>query len=76
MIPARMAENKSRYWGILTPLPAPVLTMQAKMLEQAGVEGLLDFRNPGAVKGVKRTGVDAAPVMYWHQSLSDSEGRE
>src|SRR3989442_4961509 len=35
-----MANNKSRYWGILTPLPAPVLTMQAKMLEQAGLEGL------------------------------------
>jgi len=35
-----MATPKRRYWGILTPLPAPVLTMQAKMLEQAGVEGL------------------------------------
>lgn len=35
-----MATNKRRYWGVVTPAPAPVLTMQAKMLEDAGVEGL------------------------------------
>ena len=35
-----MTENKNRYWGILTPLPVPILTVQARMLEQAGVEGL------------------------------------
>jgi probable F420-dependent oxidoreductase len=32
--------NKRRYWGVVSPLPAPVLSMQAKMLEDAGVEGL------------------------------------
>jgi len=35
-----VADNKRRYWGIVAPLPGPMLTMQAKMLEQAGVEGI------------------------------------
>ncbi len=35
-----MATNKRRYWGTVTPLPAAVLAMQAKMQEDAGLEGL------------------------------------
>ncbi len=35
-----VAANSRRYWGIITPLPAAVLTAQAKMLEDAGLEGL------------------------------------
>jgi probable F420-dependent oxidoreductase len=35
-----MAADKRRYWGVISPLPASVLTMQAKMLEEAGLEGL------------------------------------
>jgi probable F420-dependent oxidoreductase len=35
-----MTTNKRRYWGVVTPVPAPVLTMQAKMAEDAGLEGL------------------------------------
>jgi probable F420-dependent oxidoreductase len=35
-----MVTGKKRYWGVISPLPAPVLTMQAKMLEDAGVDGL------------------------------------
>ena len=35
-----MAANNKCYWGVITPLPAPVLTMQAKMAEDAGLEGL------------------------------------
>lgn len=35
-----MAAIKRRYWGTVTPLPAPVLAMQAKMQEDAGLEGL------------------------------------
>jgi probable F420-dependent oxidoreductase len=35
-----MPTNAKRYWGTITPLPAPVLAMQTKMLEDAGVEGL------------------------------------
>lgn len=36
-----MAADKRPYWGIVTPaLPAPVLTAQAKMLEDAGLAGL------------------------------------
>jgi probable F420-dependent oxidoreductase len=34
-----MAE-KQQYWGVISPLPASALSMQAKMLEDAGVEGL------------------------------------
>jgi probable F420-dependent oxidoreductase len=29
-----------KYWGVVSPLPAPVLTMQAKMAEDAGLEGV------------------------------------
>jgi probable F420-dependent oxidoreductase len=32
--------DKRRYWGTLTPLPAPMLSMQAKVQEEAGLEGL------------------------------------
>ncbi len=35
-----MAKEKRRYWGIISALPAPVLAMQAKMQEDAGLEGL------------------------------------
>lgn len=35
-----MVGGKGRYWGVVTPAPAPVLTMQAKMAEDAGLEGL------------------------------------
>ncbi len=35
-----MANEKRRYWGVISPLAGPALTMQAKMLEQAGLEGL------------------------------------
>jgi probable F420-dependent oxidoreductase len=35
-----MARDQRRYWGTVTPLPAPVLSMQAKMQEDAGLEGL------------------------------------
>ena len=35
-----MANDGRRYWGTVTPLPAPVLAMQAKMQEDAGLEGL------------------------------------
>ena len=29
-----------KYWGVVSPLPAPVIAMQAKMAEDAGLEGL------------------------------------
>ncbi len=32
--------DERRYWGTVTPLPAPLLAMQAKMQEDAGLEGL------------------------------------
>jgi probable F420-dependent oxidoreductase len=32
--------GEKRFWGTLTPLPAPMLTMQATMQEDAGIEGL------------------------------------
>ena len=35
-----MAAGKKRYWGTVTPLAAPMLAMQAKMQEDAGLEGL------------------------------------
>src|SRR2546422_9617417 len=35
-----MTANKRLVWGIMTPLAAQVMTMKAKMLEQAGAEGL------------------------------------
>jgi probable F420-dependent oxidoreductase len=35
-----MVSGKGRYWSVVTPAPAPVLTMQAKMAEDAGLEGL------------------------------------
>jgi probable F420-dependent oxidoreductase len=35
-----MARDKRRYWGVISSLPAPVLSMQAKMQEDAGLEGL------------------------------------
>jgi alkanesulfonate monooxygenase SsuD/methylene tetrahydromethanopterin reductase-like flavin-dependent oxidoreductase (luciferase family) len=35
-----MARNQRRYWGVISSLPAPVLAMQAKMQEDAGLEGL------------------------------------
>jgi len=35
-----MTDNKRKYWSVVPPLPAPVITMQAKMLEDAGLEGL------------------------------------
>ncbi len=34
------ATDKRKYWGVISPLPASVLAMQAKMLEDAGLEGL------------------------------------
>lgn len=35
-----MATDKRKYWGVISPLPASVLAMQAKMQEDAGLEGL------------------------------------
>jgi probable F420-dependent oxidoreductase len=35
-----MAKTQRRYWGVVTPLPASILGMQAKMQEEAGLEGL------------------------------------
>jgi len=32
--------SKPKFWGVVMPMPAPVLTMQAKMAEDAGLEGL------------------------------------
>ncbi|MEX0683124.1 MAG: LLM class flavin-dependent oxidoreductase [Dehalococcoidia bacterium] len=32
--------NKPKFWGIVSPLPAPIVTMQAKMAEDAGLEGV------------------------------------
>lgn len=32
--------EKRRFWGVVTPMPAPALAMQAKMQEDAGLEGL------------------------------------
>jgi probable F420-dependent oxidoreductase len=29
-----------KYWSVVSPIPAPVITMQAKMAEDAGLEGL------------------------------------
>jgi alkanesulfonate monooxygenase SsuD/methylene tetrahydromethanopterin reductase-like flavin-dependent oxidoreductase (luciferase family) len=29
-----------KYWSVVAPLPAPVLSMQAKMAEDAGLEGV------------------------------------
>jgi probable F420-dependent oxidoreductase len=34
------AKSDRRYWGVISPLPAPMLAMQAKMQEEAGLEGL------------------------------------
>ena len=36
----RRWRRQAKLLGIVTPLPAPVLAMQAKMLEDAGLEGL------------------------------------
>ncbi len=35
-----MTADKRRYWGLVTPMPAAVITAQAKMAEAAGLEGL------------------------------------
>lgn len=35
-----MGAKRDRYWTVITPSPAPVLTMQAKMAEEAGLEGI------------------------------------
>jgi probable F420-dependent oxidoreductase len=35
-----MAEGKRQYWGVITPLPAPVLAAQCQMLENQGLEGV------------------------------------
>ncbi|MHB8683673.1 MAG: LLM class flavin-dependent oxidoreductase [Dehalococcoidia bacterium] len=32
--------NTPKYWGVITPLPAPILTQQAQALESMGLEGL------------------------------------
>jgi len=32
--------NKPKYWGVVVPLPAPMLTAQAQQLEALGMEGL------------------------------------
>ncbi len=32
--------SKPKFWGVVSPLPAPVVTMQAKMAEDAGLEGV------------------------------------
>ncbi|HUF54416.1 MAG TPA: LLM class flavin-dependent oxidoreductase [Dehalococcoidia bacterium] len=32
--------DKPKFWSIVTPLPAPVIQMQAKMAEDVGLEGL------------------------------------
>ncbi len=34
------AMSKPKFWGVVSPLPAPVVTMQAKMAEDAGLEGV------------------------------------
>ncbi len=34
------ATSRRRYWGLVTPMPAAVITAQAKMAEAAGLEGL------------------------------------
>jgi len=34
------AADRRRYWGLVTPLPAPALAAQAKMLEEVGLEGV------------------------------------
>src|SRR5207249_1494025 len=35
-----MADNKRKYWSIVTPMSAPAIAAQAKALEAAGLEGL------------------------------------
>jgi len=35
-----MANNKRKYWSIVTPMSAPAIAAQAKALETAGLEGL------------------------------------
>jgi probable F420-dependent oxidoreductase len=35
-----MANNKRKYWSIVTPMSAPAIAAQAKALEAAGLEGL------------------------------------
>ena len=37
-----MATAKRRYWGTVTPLPAPALAMQAKMQEDAGLDIIIN----------------------------------
>ncbi|HZP56876.1 MAG TPA: LLM class flavin-dependent oxidoreductase [Dehalococcoidia bacterium] len=32
--------TKRKYWGVISPLPAPILQQQAQMYESAGLEGL------------------------------------
>jgi hypothetical protein len=36
-----MTARNERYWGTIQPLAAPMLAMQAKMQEDAGLEGRL-----------------------------------
>lgn len=35
-----MADAKRKFWGTVTPVPGPMLAMQCKMQEDAGLEGL------------------------------------
>ena len=35
-----MVDGKRKYWGTVTALPGPMLAMQCKMQEDAGLEGL------------------------------------
>jgi probable F420-dependent oxidoreductase len=32
--------SKPKFWSVISPMPGPVVTMQAKMMEDAGLEGL------------------------------------
>lgn len=32
--------SRLRYWSVLTPMPAPDLVAAARMMEEAGIDGL------------------------------------
>lgn len=40
---ATMAEGKRKFWSVVSPLPAGVITGQAQMLEAAGIEQYEEF---------------------------------
>lgn len=40
MLPRMSSPKRMRHWSVLTPAPAPMLTQQARLMEEAGIDGL------------------------------------